>query len=271
MLKFFVTLLTLGLAALSPPNASAQDGGACQEVTTQTAVRGDELCLAVKTYGAIGQPTRALVIMLHGDLSNGGPADYIAKRAKMVADEAPSTIVVAMARPGYGFGDGATSTGTNHGRRDSYTSVNVDAVADAVRRLKDRYRPARTVLVGHSGGAAIAGVIAGRHPGTADGYVLLACPCNIQAWRWSANRRAWTNSLSPSDFVDGVPPTASIIAVTGTYDENTKEKIAEDYVEQLVAAGKRAEYIPARGAGHNVDDAFWNAGARDSILKAIGM
>lgn len=271
MFRCFAVLLTLVPGLQSAPDASAQEASGCQVAATQTAVKGNDLCLAVKTYGAVGQPDRTLVVMLHGDLSNGGPADYIAKRAMMVAEAASSTIVVAMARPGYGFGDGATSTGTNHGRQDNYTAVNVDAVADAVRRLKDLHRPTRTVLVGHSGGAAIAGVIAGRQPGTADGYVLLACPCNIQAWRWSKNRGPWTNSLSPSDFVNGVPPTSSIIAVTGSYDDNTKETIGQAYVEQLIAAGKRAEYIRASGAGHNIDDVFWTAGARDAILRAIKM
>lgn len=264
-------LLVLLLAGCQTTGAdSSRAGDACSDGTGLSAVRGEGLCLAAKTYGAVGEQETTLVVFLHGDLSNGGPADYMARRAEAVARTSPSVIAVALARPGYGFGDGATSSGTNNGRRDSYTATNVDAVGDAVRQLRAIHQPARTVLVGHSGGAAIAGVVAGRQPDVADAFVLAACPCDVAAWRASRNRQPWPNSLSPSRFVQDVSSSAQIIAVTGTLDTNTDERLGQRYVERLVEAGKRAEYRRAPGAGHSLDDAFWNAGVGQAVLDAIG-
>jgi len=244
-------------------------GSDCSDGAGLAAVKGDDLCLAAKTYGAVGAQEATLVVFLHGDLSGGGPADYMARRADAVARMSPSVIAVALARPGYGFGDGATSTGTNNGRRDSYTAANVDAIGDAVRQLRALHQPARTVLVGHSGGAAIAGVVAGRHPDVADAFVLVACPCDVAAWRASRSRQPWPNSLSPSSFVQGVSSSAQIIAVTGALDRNTDERLGQRYVEQLLEAGKDAEYRRAPGAGHNLDEALWSGGASQAVLDAI--
>ncbi|MBM3559830.1 MAG: alpha/beta hydrolase [Alphaproteobacteria bacterium] len=208
-------------------------------------------------------------MLLHGDLSGGGNADYMARRSEMLSGDDASIVAVALARPGYGFGDGSRSTGSTGSRTDHYTSINIAAVADAVNRLTAAWQPARTVLVGHSGGAATAGVIAGRHAGTAEAFVLLACPCDIIAWRSGGNRSQWPASLSPSDFTAEVPASATVLALTGTSDSNTGASLARDYVEALRKRGVAAEYRDIPGVGHNINDDYWNGGARDAILRAV--
>jgi pimeloyl-ACP methyl ester carboxylesterase len=268
LLAVAIAAIPLGLAAALPAAAPASDGP-CRDRPSATAVRGNDLCLAFKMFGAAGEPGRTLVVLLHGDLSGGGTADGMAARAASVAAAEPSVLAVALARPGYAFGDGTASTGSANGRRDHYTAANIDAVADAIRRLKAAHRPARTVVAGHSGGAATAGVIAGRHPDTADAYVLLSCPCDVAAWRAGRGSRGWKSSLSPSDFVAGVPPAARVIAVTGANDDNAPGDLARAYVDSLRQRGIDATYRDAPGAGHSLGDTYWNSGALDAVLRAV--
>jgi pimeloyl-ACP methyl ester carboxylesterase len=68
-------------------------------------------------------------------------------------------------RPGYKDDTGEQSEGKRGlTTGDNYTPEVVDAVASATDQLRTRFHPARTVLVGHSGGAAIAANVLGRWP-----------------------------------------------------------------------------------------------------------
>ena len=80
-----------------------------------------------------------------------------------------------MLRPGYFDSNGKKSSGYDYGRKDSYTSKYVDAIANALSTLKKHYRAKKLVVMGYSGGAAIAGVIIGRTPGIVDAAVLVSC------------------------------------------------------------------------------------------------
>src|SRR5262249_60065324 len=121
---------------------------------------------------------------------------------------------------------GRVSEGSTLGRQDNYTAAHVSAVAGAIDALKQHYRPRRTIYVGHSGGAAIGGVLIGRRPGLLDAAVLVSCPCDLARWRHAHGRTPWTRSLSPDFFIPRVPSTTSVIAVTGTDDENTFPPLA---------------------------------------------
>ncbi len=94
-----------------------------------------------------------------------------------------------MIRPGYFDDQGNTSEGANFGRRDSYTPTSIAAIAGAIATSKARYHPRRLVLVGHSGGTAIAGVMLGKYPHLADAAVLVSCPCDLDRWRAMTGRR----------------------------------------------------------------------------------
>jgi pimeloyl-ACP methyl ester carboxylesterase len=88
--------------------------------------------------------------------------------ARGVSEENPEVIAVGLLRPGYSDGEGHQSTGVRGlTTGDNYTPEVVDAIEDGIDRLKQTYRPRAVVLAGHSGGAAIAANILGRHPATA--------------------------------------------------------------------------------------------------------
>lgn len=239
------------LASLLLGAASAGAAPCADESPTARLTGGGE-CLIVRSFGAApkGAPP-ILVVVLHGDVSAGGPANYHFPIAAAIAAAHRETVAVAVVRPGYEDGEGGQSTGTHFGRTDSYTTTNIDAVAGVVAKLKAHHAPRRTILLGHSGGAATAGVILGRHPGLADAAVLVACPCNIAQWRISRGRSAWTRSQSPDGWVGAVPARTRVVAITGGADDNTLPFLAERYVEQLVARGIAAQVEIVPGATHN--------------------
>lgn len=245
-MKHFVRALVLLVLAGATPSALAQ--APCQPPDNETRVAGGKECLVIRTFRPANPGSEPkLLIFIHGDLSGGGPADYIYERAREALAE--GRVVVSLVRPGYADGEGNQSTGDNFGRNDSYTAHNVDAVAAAIKTLREHHKASYVVLVGHSGGAAISGVILGRHPGLVAGAVLAACPCDIAAWR--AGRRAWRQSLSPDDFLKRVPVTTRVITVTGDKDDNTRPILAEDYAKTLAKRGVPARFVLVPGAGHN--------------------
>lgn len=232
----------------------------CQAAGNVTEVAGGGACLVIRTF-APAAPVPVLYVVLHGDVSAGGPSTYHYAMAERLA---AGGTAVALIRPGYHDDRGRASTGSNNGRRDNYTAENIGFVAEAVRTLRLHHRAARVVLVGHSGGAAVAGVILGRHPGLADAAVLVSCPCDVPRWR-ATRGGPWRASESPSDWVAVVPPATQIVALAGLADDNTPPGLSEDYVAALTRRGVMAQYVPIPGAGHN--EAFRSPLVVDAALR----
>ncbi len=209
--------------------------------------------LAGKLYGS---GNRNLVILLHGDVSSGGAADYLYPLAASVASAKTGTIAAAVLRPGYFDASGQKSTGSNNGRSDHYTSRNNALVADTILNLKKQIKPSRVIVIGHSGGSAQLGVIIGRYPGLIDTAILASCPCDIKTWRASRNASAWPASQSPVDFVNKVGKGTRIIAVNGSSDSNTRPALAKAYVELARTAGLDASYIEIPSTAHNLTSGY---------------
>ena len=236
--------------------------------TPETHVWGGGLCLAANTFGA-GEagPAPTLVVVVHGDISDGGRATYHAAFARKVAR--PGVVAVALMRPGYADAEGRTSEGHTLGRRDNYTPQVVTAIGNAIDVLKGHYRARRVVYVGHSGGAAIGGVLIGRRPGLVDAALLVSCPCDIAAWLKARGRPPWQRSLSPADHVHRVSAATRVTVMTGSEDINTFPELARDYAAALTARGVPAHFEPVEGAGHgfrSLERAV--AAALDRILEA---
>ncbi|MEQ9260787.1 MAG: prolyl oligopeptidase family serine peptidase [Roseovarius sp.] len=198
-----------------------------------------------------GSGNRALVVILHGDVSNGGPANYHYALAQRIAQANPGTSVFAMLRPGYTDGKGGKSPGSNNNRRDHYTQANNALVAKTIQNLARQTGASRVLGIGHSGGAAQLGAIAGMYPGVMNNVILAACPCNVPEWRASRGKSDWSNSLSPHSFAGKVPRGTRVFALVGTKDTNTRPALSEAYVAALKARGVPAQLVPVNGAGHN--------------------
>ena len=255
----FAGLAVAMLLALQP--ASSARAQACAELPAgRAASDGQGGCLALVPAGEVARdaatPPRALVVMIHGD--GTGSLEQRHVDAWMRVGEALATgdrVVALMIRPGYRSPAG-DSSGWANPRDDDYTSVNIARVAGALAALRLAQRPRHVVLVGHSGGAATAALVLGRHPGAADGALLLGCPCDVPPWRQhrDAQRgqtvRPWHNSLNPLDFAASIAPGTPVIAATGMRDDNTLPLFARRWVEQAAAAGAGARYEDVPGLGH---------------------
>jgi len=187
-------------------------------------------------------------VLLHGDISSGGPATYMLLFARRVSNHYPQAKVISLLRPGYSDGS-LTSPGTNHNRRDQYTARNNRLRGDTISNLKVANSGAKTIVMGHSGGAAQLGSVIGQRDGLVDGAILLSCPCDIKRWR--AQYRPWNRSQSPSDFATSTSPATQVIAITGAKDENTFPALASDYVDSLQNAGVKAKFVEVPHAGHH--------------------
>ncbi|WP_299622156.1 S9 family peptidase [Pelagibius sp.] len=212
-------------------------------------VAANDECLVISTYGEPAERT-ALILFIHGDGYRGGPSDYLYPIAEELGTK--GVVAVGLIRPGYYDSKDNRSTGNSYRRGDNYRPDVIATVAAAVKVLKEHTRADYVVLAGHSGGAAISGVIIGKHPDLVDAAVLAACPCNVPEWRIKRRgRNSWRQSLSPHSFVDGVDETTTVVAVTGGNDRNTEPVLARDYVADLKTRGIDASFLEVPGAGHN--------------------
>lgn len=218
--------------------------------------------LAPLTGPIFGNGSQALIVLMHGDVSSGGPAKYMHPFARRVSKQYPQAKVVSLLRPGYTDGS-LTSPGNNYNRFDQYTSENNRLVADTIANLKAANPGAKTIVMGHSGGAAQLGAIIGQREGLIDGAILLACPCNINRWRQS--RRPMNRSQSPSDFAASTNPSTQVIAITGAKDDNTWPFLAKNYVASLQSVGVNAKFVEVPDAGHSRLSELG-----DSVIQAIG-
>jgi pimeloyl-ACP methyl ester carboxylesterase len=248
-------LLLLGLAGT---NALAQQA-TCPDGKKADGVEraGDSRhCLVIRTLAPAQASARitpkVMVVFLHGD--NGGRTELKADSgaAAMLAEKLQA-VTIAVQRPGYrselGTSDGQSGPGD-----DDYTPQNVDIVAAALAQLRSLNPGKKILLVGHSGGAAMAALLAGRFPNSADAYLLAACPCDVPAWRqWRGNsagkKGAWT-SLSPLAEAGKMPPGTLISLVVGNKDENTLPLFSESYARALQARGLKTRVTYAMNATH---------------------
>jgi pimeloyl-ACP methyl ester carboxylesterase len=196
---------------------------------------------------------KVLIVFLHGD--NGGRTELRADSgtAAMLAEKLQA-VTIAMQRPGYrsdlGTSDGETGAGD-----DDYTPRNTEIIAAALGNLRSLNPGKKILLIGHSGGAAMAALLASRFPGSADAYLLAACPCDVPAWRqWRGNPAGkagtWSRSLSPLAEAGKPSPDTRIGLVVGNKDENTLPQFSETYVRALQARGVKTRVTYAMNATH---------------------
>ncbi len=232
-------LLTTGGAFAAP----------CETEDFESRVSGGTECLLMRRYGSL-KPT-TLVIWIHGNITSGGPANSHFRIAQKVAEDhaGENVLAVALVRPGYPDGTGKSSSGNDHGRADNWSRTTIADIGAAIERLRDKYKPSSLLLVGHSGGAAIAAVLLGMKPQLADGAILLACPCDLAFWRKGRRGGTWI-SEDPMHWIDKVRSDIKLVALTGSRDATTAPELARSYIEALKLRGIDAIFQTVPGLGH---------------------
>ncbi len=233
---------------------------------TQTLwLEGNHLRLKTSVYASATLTAHpVLIVVLHGDLE--GYREIPQNTYEYVfADEAArridDVVVAAVLRPGYQDHSGDRSEGdAGLGTGDNYTPEVIDAIAAVITQLQTRYHPANTVLTGHSGGAAIAADLLGRHPSAADGALLASCPCDLPAWRkYMAGRRnnnpIWSmpiHALSPQELASQLSSTVHIAVLVGSKDDVAPPWLSTQYVAAVKKRDPNVSLTIAPGLGHNI-------------------
>jgi len=252
--------VTLCAALLAGVPAGPLHAQPCAELPAERMVSdGRSGCLAVVPVApptGADPPPRVLVVMIHGDRTGSLEQRHVDRWVEVGrALQADDRRALLLIRPGYRTPAG-DSSGWANPRDDDYTAENTARVAGALAALRQTLRPQRIVLVGHSGGAATAALVLGRHPGAADAALLLGCPCDVPPWRDHRNLqrggfdRAWSHSLNPLAFVSGIVAATPVHVATGARDDNTLSRFAMRWVERAAARGVAAAFEEVPGHDH---------------------
>jgi len=226
----------------------------CSPADNLNWVVGKDECLKITTLNRDESDSLdTLVVYLHGD---GGrvirPSDYLKHGVGKINQKNVAHVVLM--RPGYYDSTRNSSTGISYRRSrrgTSYNSHYVEELALAIKKLKDFHKANKTILVGHSGGAAVAALILGRHPGIASGAILAACPCNVNKWVKILGKSSGKGALSPQDYVENIGSDVTVVALTGTKDTNTFPILALEYIEELKKNNINGKFIGVEGETHN--------------------
>ncbi len=202
---------------------------------------------------------RPLLVVLHGDAPFHNPG-YQNGFAQQVAKATPGSIAVALLRPGYSDPFGMKSDGDRgFAVGENYTPADVADIAEALRQMRTDWKVSGLVLVGHSGGAAIAANVAALNPGLVDRLFLVGCPCDVPAFRKHMARAQWdpmwllpVKSLSPIDTLDQMQKGIIITAISGADDPVALPEYARAYIDKAKSRGLDATMITLPGEGHEI-------------------
>lgn len=267
-LKFgllFVVLIALGAFAyvlvavrgtFAPFRSSAAAGGNAILVGAP----GHRIAGRVYHNGSPGSSV-PLIVVLHGDAPFINPG-YQYDVAVDLADTVQGTRVVALTRPGYADAYGAKSDGDRgFASGDTYTLNVTKELAAAVQSLKEQWEAPSVILVGHSGGAAVAANIAALNPGLVQHVFLVARPCDVPAFRRHMARMQWsptwllpTDSLSPMRTLDRMDRRTKVTAITGANDPVALPEYAQRYIAKAKSLGIPASMIVLPDKGHEILD-----------------
>ncbi|MEO1328194.1 MAG: hypothetical protein AAFW46_00870 [Pseudomonadota bacterium] len=250
---------TKGAGGASVPSAAASLGD-CPAPSAKIATTASG-CSVYREFGPktlrSQPPPSKVFVLMHGDVSRGGgKIDYIyavaeSYAARMTAAGLDDFAIVTPARQGFSDKAGAKSSGARL-KRDMYPRRVVDQSAEFLAFVRSKAPAARITVVGHSGGAAIAGVIAGEKRGLADAYVFVGTPGDVPRWRREYRTNStWPRSLSPHAVVASTDPAARYVVITGPEDDSTPMPLAQAYADLLKAAGREVELVSLPDTTHN--------------------
>jgi dipeptidyl aminopeptidase/acylaminoacyl peptidase len=200
-----------------------------------------------------------LIVVLHGDAPQGPPS-YQYRFAENAAAARPDAVVLALLRPGYADPAGRRSGGRRGWTTgDNYTPEVLDQLAGAILEARRRYAASDVVLVGHSGGAALAALLLERRPWVADAGVLVACPCDLHVWRRHMARLqlnpVWllpVQSLSPIETVGRIRPGTPVTVIVGARDDVAPPTLSRAFVAAGRRKGVAMRYVELPGKGHEI-------------------
>lgn len=200
-----------------------------------------------------------LIVVLHGDAPGRNPS-YQYTFARNAAAALSDVVVVGLLRPGYADPMGDRSEGKRGwALADNYTPEDIGSIAAAAKALSNKYQAADLALVGHSGGSAISADILGLYPRLARRALLVSCPCDVAAFRWSMMEYQWNplwlipvNAVSPMDHVAQIPADTVVRMVVGSVDPLAPPRFTYAFADKLKADGGNVAVVTLPNLGHEI-------------------
>ena len=233
-MKKLLGILVLGL--LLSTNAYAK----CKQEDYVNYVSSKKGCIGIepvgqKIDGSFVKPNRKnLLIYLHG-YGGGGQDD----RKLIYTIRNNNTNAFFMAMPGYitpGWKNKSSGS-----QKQQYVLKGFGPIANAIKNLKDHYKPEKTILVGYSNGAGRTAIIIAKYPGLIDEALLIACPCNLG--KWHIKLHGGSKNISPHTLVKKIDKKTKVKIVVGRHDKETPPNLSDDYYERLQKNNIQSELL----------------------------
>ena len=193
-----------------------------------------------------------MVFFIHGDQINP-KVTYFDKFISNFSSE--DAIIISITRPGWMNNKDHKSDGkTNISNGDNYIpKEDVDPIYRVIKKFKRKYKINNIIIIGHSGGAAIAGILYGRFPNLIKEAVLISCPCIVASWRKDhfqkfvnkLNRKVCFpkfKSKSPHEYVEKIDSEIKINIFVGKEDKNTYPIYSQEYHFILIKNKKNSTF-----------------------------
>ncbi len=201
---------------------------------------------------------KTLVFVLHGDAPFVKPSYHYAFAAE--AAKLPGVRAIGILRPGYEDKDGDVSPGVRGMTTgDNYTPDRVDAIARAMAKIEALYPGAKHIVVGHSGGAAIAADLAALRPDLVDGVLLVSCPCDLPKWRAFMKKKIpiapFDKPVDSYDSIALVPklsPGLALSMMVGSADDTAPPDLTQAYAAAARARGIAVDLRVLPGKPHDI-------------------
>lgn len=201
---------------------------------------------------------RTLVFVLHGDAPFTRPSYHYAFAA--AAARTPGVRAIGLLRPGYEDADGDRSPGERGlTTGDNYDPDRIEAIARAIDAVETGYPRARRIIVGHSGGAAIAADLTALHPGLANGVLLVSCPCDLPRWRAFMQGKmplaAFDRpvaSLDPLHLAPRLSRRLALSMVVGAADDTAPPALSKAYAAAARRSGVATDLQILPGKSHEI-------------------
>lgn len=200
-----------------------------------------------------------LIVVIHGDAPFNEPEYHYVFAAKVAATHR-DVVAVGLLRPGYTDPQGNKSDGERgDSAGDNLNVINTEAIADAIDGLKRRWSARKVVVAAHSGGAALAANILGRHPALIDHALLVSSVYDVEKWRQYMFEQTGEpmfqgkiDTLSPIEQITGMLDQVEVTLMVGTEDEIAPISFSEQYEIAARKHGKRVRLVRLEGEGHEI-------------------
>lgn len=215
-----------------------------------------------------------VIIFIHSDSPFGNPS-YQYRISKNIS-KITNSITVAILRPGYTDNCDDLSEGSKGlAMGDNYSYENVKAIASIISSIKKAEKSTKIVVMGHSGGAALAALLAESNPELIDQCILISCPCNLADWRTSmqelTGNTEWSkpmDGLSPIDGISKLDLNNKIHLYVGEDDPVTPAFLSTEFYNAVNKLGASVSMKIIEGADH---DSILKPEHLSMILKESGL